>query len=70
MNAIKPPANTFPPISAELMKELEARWPSTLPPREQTPDIEDIRFRQGALSVIQLLRRQFDLQNKTIYEGR
>lgn len=52
------------------MKELEARWPSTLPPREQTPDIEDIRFRQGALSVVQLLRRQFDLQNKTIYEGR
>ncbi|BEP42116.1 hypothetical protein [Variovorax sp. V15] len=56
----------FPPISAELMNELEKRWPDSMPGLEATPTVEILRFKQGAISVIRFLRSQFDLQNKTV----
>jgi hypothetical protein len=60
----------FPPISAELMAKLEELWPDAMPDPSQTPDLESLRLKQGELLVVRFLRRQFDLQNKTILEGR
>lgn len=66
MNATSANAKRFPPISAELMNELEKRWPDTMPDPDVTPSLEALRFKQGELAVVRYLRRQFDLQNKTV----
>ena len=69
MNATSAKAKRFPPISAELMTELEKRWPDTMPDPEVTPGLEALRFKQGELAVVRYLRRQFDLQNTTVLKG-
>lgn len=69
MNVIRTPANTFPPISAELLKELETRFPDQLP-TDPCTTVEELRIKQGEMNVVRLLRRQFDAQNKTIIKGR
>lgn len=59
----------FPPIPPELMQELEQRWADSMPD-SLTTTLDEFRFKQGELSVVRFLRRQFDLQNKTIFQGR
>lgn len=57
----------FPPISKELLEVLEKRF------SDRAPDIgmsmETIMFNSGQVSVIRLLRHQFDLQNQNILEN-
>jgi hypothetical protein len=66
---MKPTNRSFPPISEELIKELEGRWPDVMP-HGMTTTLDEFRFKQGELAVIRFLRRQFDAQNTTILEGR
>lgn len=56
----------FPPISKELLEELERRFPDTMP--EQELGLDAIRFKQGQVSVIRLLRANFEFQNRNILE--
>lgn len=57
----------FPQISDELIKALEKRFPNQMP--DSNLSLEEIRFKQGAVSVVKFLRVQFDLQNKNILEN-
>lgn len=57
----------FPPVSKELLAELERRFPDRLPDSPQEM-LDQIRHKQGQVSVIRFLRTQFDLQNNTILE--
>lgn len=59
--------NRFPPISEELLKELELRFPDVMPDPSDSLDI--IRFKQGQVSVIRFLRTTFDNQNRNILEN-
>jgi hypothetical protein len=58
----------FPPISRELLQELESRFPDKMPDQEDT--IDSIRFKQGQISVIRFLRTTFDYQNRNILENK
>lgn len=59
--------NKFPNISKELLEELEKRFPDRMP---QTPvELEDYLYLQGQLTVVRLLRHQFNLQNQNILEN-
>lgn len=58
----------FPPVSNEVLAELERRFPDRLPEAPSEP-IDIIRYKQGQISVIRFLRTQFDLQNKNILES-
>lgn len=60
------PKNTFPPIPAALLLELERRFPDRMPETDLSAD--DIRVAQGSVKVIRFLRNQFDIQNKTVLE--
>lgn len=57
----------FPIVSKELLEELEKRFPDRLPTTEIT--VEELRYLQGRQMVLNLLRHQFDLQNKSILES-
>lgn len=59
--------NRFPPISKELLEELETRFPDLMPDFSDSP--EAIRFKQGQVSVIRFLRTTFDNQNRNILEN-
>lgn len=65
-----PKPQRFPPISTELMNKLEEMWPDVMPDLASTQSLADLRVKQGELLVVRFLRRQFDIQNKTILEGR
>ena len=56
----------FPPISKELLEELENRFPDLMP--DQSDSIDTIRFKQGQISIIRFLRTTFDNQNRNILE--
>lgn len=56
----------FPPITKELLEELERRFPDIMP--ETDLGLETIRFKQGQVSVIRLLRTNFEFQNRNILE--
>jgi hypothetical protein len=56
----------FPPISKELLEELEKRFPDVMP--DSTDPFDLIRFKQGQVSVIRFLRTTFDNQNRNILE--
>lgn len=58
--------NKFPLVSKELLQELEKRFPDTCP--EPDLSLDQIRFKQGQVSVIRFLRSQFDLQSTNILE--
>jgi hypothetical protein len=58
----------FPPVSKELLAELERRFPDRLPDFVQEP-LDNIRHKQGQVSVIRFLRTQFELQNRNILEN-
>jgi hypothetical protein len=58
--------NRFPPITKELLDELEKRFPDLMP--DFNDSIETIRFKQGQVSVIRFLRTTFDSQNRNILE--
>jgi hypothetical protein len=57
-----------PSISAALLDTLETAFPDRMPSNRDI-SLEDLRFQQGALSVVQFLRRQYDLQNTTTLPG-
>lgn len=59
--------NRFPPISKELLEELEKRFPDVMP--DQSDSIDVIRFKQGQVSVIRFLRTTFDNQTRNILEN-
>ena len=69
VTATKNPGSSFPLISAELMNELEGRFPDKLS-RDPVASVEDLRYWQGQQNVLDLLRRQFATQNTTIFKGR
>jgi hypothetical protein len=56
----------FPLVSKELLEELEKRFPDRLPDYMESND--SIRYRSGQVSVIRLLRHQFELQNLNVLE--
>lgn len=56
----------FPPIPLVLLEALEHRFPDRMPPKERS--LEDIRFSQGEVNVIRVLRREFDKQNENILQ--
>jgi hypothetical protein len=58
----------FPFVSKELLEELERRFPDVMP--EKDLGLETIRFKQGQVSVIRLLRANFDFQNRNILENK
>jgi hypothetical protein len=58
--------NRFPPITKELLEELEKRFSDLMP--DFNDSIETIRFKQGQVSVIRFLRTTFDSQNRNILE--
>jgi hypothetical protein len=53
----------FPPIPAQLLEELERRFPDKCP--DITAKHEDILKQIGQVSVIRFLREQFKRQNET-----
>lgn len=57
----------LPPISKELLETLERRFPDRMPDPHLTE--AEIRFKQGQVSVVRLIRHQFDLQNQNILEN-
>lgn len=59
--------NKFPNISKELLDELEKRFPDRLPEAHTTH--ENYLLKQGQVSVVRLLRHQFNLQNQNILEN-
>ena len=58
--------NKFPTIPKALLDELEKRFPDVMP--DITDDPEQIRIKQGQVSVVRFLRTQFHLQNQNILE--
>ena len=56
----------FPVVPKELLDELETRFPDLMP--EFSDSVDDIRFKQGQISVIRFLRSTFNNQNKNILE--
>lgn len=59
--------NRFPIVSKELLEVLEKRFPDLAP--DLSAGLDEIRFKSGQVSVIRLLRHQFDLQNQNILEN-
>jgi hypothetical protein len=57
----------FPIVSKELLEELTKRFPDRLPDYEES--LDSIRFRTGQVSVVRLLRKQFDQQNLNVLEN-
>lgn len=54
----------FPPISKALLEELERRFP------DRVPDLDkNLSLIHGQVSVVRLLRNEFDKQNKTVLES-
>lgn len=56
----------IPIVNKELLEELEKRFPDKCP--DHTLTIDQIRFKQGEISVIRFLRAMFDAQNKNVLE--
>ncbi len=56
----------IPPVSQALLEVLETNFPDKCPATYLT--LEEIRFMQGQLSVVRLLRTAYDQQNKNIME--
>lgn len=56
----------FPTIPAELLDELEKRFPDIMPEHDDPLDV--IRYKQGQVSIVRFLKHQFNLQNQTILE--
>ena len=54
----------FPKISKQLIEQLEKQIPSKTFHPEQS--IESIMFYSGQRSLVEMLRHQYDLQNKLI----
>jgi len=58
----------FPVVTKELLEELERRFPDICP--EIDLSVDEIRIRQGQVSVIRFLRSNFNLQNRNILENK
>jgi hypothetical protein len=58
----------FPPIPKVLLEELERRFPDVCPEPDLT--LDQIRFKQGQVSIIRFLRSTFDFQNQNILENK
>ena len=56
----------FPNIPKELLEVLEKWYPDRSP--ELTDSVDSIRHQAGQVSVVRLLRHQFNLQNQNILE--
>lgn len=59
----------FPPIPKNLLDELKKRFPNKVPTNKSFT-WEDFRFLQGQISVINLLEKHFEIQNKTVLESK
>lgn len=57
----------FPVISKELLEVLEKRFPDRAPDLDEP--LDQVRFKSGQVSVVKLLKHQFDLQNQNILEN-
>lgn len=58
----------FPPIPKEVLEVLEERFPDICP--EPTLSLDEIRIKQGQITVIRFLRSTFDFQNQNILENK
>lgn len=58
--------NKFPLVSKELLLELEKRFPDVCPEPDLT--LDQIRIKQGQVSVVRFLRTQFDSQSNNVLE--
>lgn len=58
----------FPLVSKELLEELEKRFPDIMPEPDQP--LDQIRIKQGQVSVVRFLRTQFDSQSNNVLEKR
>lgn len=58
----------FPPIPKVLLEELEKRFPDVCP--EPDLSLDQIRFKQGQVSVIRFLQSNFEFQNRNILENK
>jgi hypothetical protein len=56
----------FPIVTKELLSELEQRFPDKCP--ESNLSFDEIRFKQGQVSVVRLLRSAFEAQTKNVLE--
>jgi hypothetical protein len=57
----------FPIVTKELLDELEQRFPDRMPEME-LGGLDVVRYRQGQVSVVRLLRKQFELQTMNVLE--
>lgn len=57
----------FPLVSKELIEHLEAIYPDRMP--SEGTGLEQIRFLQGQVSVVRLLRKQFQQQIEKVLEN-
>lgn len=57
----------FPIVTKELLDELEKRYPDRMPDIE-SGGLDVVRYKQGQVSVIRLLRKQFESQTMNVLE--
>jgi hypothetical protein len=57
----------FPIVTKELLDELERRYPDRMPDME-SGGLDVVRYKQGQVSVIRLLRKQFESQTMNVLE--
>jgi hypothetical protein len=53
-------------VTKELLEELEKRFPDRCP--EPDLSLDEIRFKQGQVSVIRFLRGHYEAQSKNVLE--
>ena len=61
------PKSKLPPISTQLIAAMEKCFPDVCP--DPSVPIDQLRLRQGELAVVRFMRRQYDIQNKTVLTG-
>ena len=54
-------------VTKELLEELEKRFPDRCP--EPDLSLDEIRFKQGQVSVVRFLRQHHEAQSKNILEN-
>lgn len=57
----------LPPVPQDLLESLEKLFPDRIP--DHFIPLENLRFVQGQISVVRLLRAQFAAQSKNILEN-
>lgn len=58
----------FPEITLSVIEELEKRFSSKIPTSKNIT-LDEFRYLQGQISVVEFLRHQFNLQTQTVLEN-